>query len=432
MTQGGGRRLRDGRVVAVSKNGGIRKICGCACRVWSKCPHPWHINFHWRGADFRFSLDRYEGRHIEHKTTAQHAAERIRNEIKEGTFGKPQVPNAVGLDASVEPALTISQFAEEWKRGRGFQLANARDNAYRLGTICRFMLPGTTPPRTFGDTPVRLIAVTVIEAFRDARKAAKLSSVAVNHDLRLLRKMFNWGIRMGHVERTPFKIGTEPAISLEREIPRNRRFEADDDEERLLAAANELLRAVITAILDTACRPGEILSLQWADVSVTRREITIRAAEEKTRRERIVPISQRLMGLLEMRKLDPSGQAWGPDSYVFGNAVGERTKSVQTAWENACQTAGIRGLQLRDLRHEAASRFDEAGMPIIYVSTMLGHTNLSTTSRYLNIRRRGLHLAMQRFDEFRRLASSLQDRPAPQTDPASEPDRPTSQNHLIT
>lgn len=38
-----------------------------------------------------------------------------------------------------------------------------------------------------------LNAVTTddIEAFRDARKAEGLSPVTVNHDLKLLRKMFN-------------------------------------------------------------------------------------------------------------------------------------------------------------------------------------------------------------------------------------------------
>jgi integrase len=430
MTGQGGRRLRDGRVVAVHKNAGLRKICRCPRRVWAKCRHGWHFNWRWGGVDYRFSLDRQEGRHIDGKAEAEDVADRIRREVKDGSFGKSPAPASAAREP--EPTLTFSEFAETWKKGRGFQLANARDNAYRLGTICRFMLPGTTPPTTLGDTPVQAISVMDIEAFREARKAAKLSSVAINHDLRLLRKMFNWGIRKGLVERTPFKIGTEPAISLEREIPRNRRFEGDDDEERLLAAANGHLRAVITAILDTACRPGEILSLQWADVSLARREITIRAEKEKTRRERIVPISQRLMALLEMRKLDPSGQPWQPAAYVFGNAVGERVKSIRTAWVNASEKAELKGLQLRDLRHEAASRFEEAGMPIIYVSNMLGHSNLSTTSRYLNIRRRGLHLAMRQFDESRRVASSLQDQSAPQAEPASEPDQPASQNHLIS
>ena len=38
-------------------------------------------------------------------------------------------------------------------------------------------------------------------------------------------------------------------------------------------------------------------------------------------------------------------------------------------------------MQVRDLRHEAGSRFDEAGVPTNYVSKILGHTNLTTTSR---------------------------------------------------
>jgi integrase len=63
--------------------------------------------------------------------------------------------------------------------------------------------------------------------------------------------------------------------------------------------------------------------------------------------------------------------------------------------QSAAAKAGLKDFQLRDLRHEAGSRFDEAGMPIVHVSTMLGHSNLSTTSRYLNINRRGLHLAMR-------------------------------------
>jgi hypothetical protein len=40
-------------------------------------------------------------------------------------------------------------------------------------------------------------------------------------------------------------------------------------------------------------------------------------------------------------------------------------------------------------------------VPISYVSKMLGHTNLSTTSRYLNIHRRGLHSAMAKLEAHR-------------------------------
>jgi hypothetical protein len=49
-------------------------------------------------------------------------------------------------------------------------------------------------------------------------------------------------------------------------------------------------------------------------------------------------------------------------------------------------------------RHEAGSRFNEAGVLTNYASKLLGLTNLTTTSRYLNIHRRGLHLAMRKLE----------------------------------
>ena len=376
------------------RNHGLRKRCGCPRAKWPKCSHGWHFNFRCKGVNHRLSLDRECGRHIGSKTEATAEAERLRLAIREGRHGDPDRP------ASLDE-LTFTQFATVWEERRGRELANAYDNKHRLQKMCSFQLPGASPPTTFGQKPLTSITTDDVEAYRDHRKSQRLSTVTVNHDLRLLRKMFNWGIRKGYLERTPFKIGTEPAIRLEREIPRHRRFEGDDDEQRLLAAANPYLRAVIIAMLDTACRPGEIFNLQVRDVSMTRRELTIRAVTEKTRRERILPISKRLLAVLELRLLDPAGHPLPQDAYVFGNVLGEQAKSVRTAWNNTCEAIGLEGFQLRDLRHEAGSRFDEAGIPINYVSRMLGHTNLTTTSRYLNINRRELHRVMQRYEESR-------------------------------
>ena len=94
---------------------------------------------------------------------------------------------------------------------------------------------------------------------------------------------------------------------------------------------------------------------------------------------------------------------------MFGDPLGRRVKSVATAWNNTCAKIGLEGFQLRDLRHEAASRFDEAGMPINYVSKFLGHTDLTTTTRYLNVQRREMRRVMDRYEET--FASRLQERP---------------------
>ena len=70
------------------------------------------------------------------------------------------------------------------------------------------------------------------------------------------------------------------------EWPREERLTSEDAERKLFAAANPHLRGVLTAMFETCCRPGEILSLQWQDVDMAVREITIRAEKAKTRRAR--------------------------------------------------------------------------------------------------------------------------------------------------
>jgi len=87
---------------------------------------------------------------------------------------------------------------------------------------------------------------------------------------------------------------------LEQEISRDWRFEKEADEQKLLDAANPHLRAVLIALLDTAARLGAVLSLQWKDSNLDRRELVIRAEKSKTRTGRIVPISGRLLARLEI------------------------------------------------------------------------------------------------------------------------------------
>ena len=332
---------------------------------------------------------------IESKSEAKEEFDRIRTAIRESRYQSASSPQTTLDD------LSFAQFSKVWEERRGRELANAYDNKHRLKKVCAFRFPGETASMTFGQKPLASITTDDIEAYRDHRKAQELSPVTVNHDLRLLRKMFNWGIRKGYLEATPFKRGTVTVIQLERETARSRRFQVEDDENKLLEASSEHLHGVLVALLDTACRPGEILSLQWRDVNMERRELTVQAAKSKTRTGRIIPISSRPMSVLEMRRLDPAGQPHGSKAYVFGDAIGRRTKSARSAWNRAREAASLGDLQLRDLRHEAGSRFAEAGMPINYVSGMLGHSNLTTTSRYLNINRRELHRAMQRFEASR-------------------------------
>ena len=111
-------------------------------------------------------------------------------------------------------------------------------------------------------------------------------------------------------------------------------------------AAGVHLRAVIEGALETGMRRGEILSLQWKQVEglkvdgstltwAARAELVLPWTKTKTRRDRRIPISSRLKGILEMRRLDPAGQPMPADRYVFRNEIGQRVQSVKRAWARA-------------------------------------------------------------------------------------------------
>src|SRR5690606_19214813 len=81
------------RLMPKITNDGLRKRCGCAKRTWAKCSHPWHVNFHHDGREYRFSLDVVAKQRCQRPPTtkgqAQTWRDRLRSEIREKTFTTP-------------------------------------------------------------------------------------------------------------------------------------------------------------------------------------------------------------------------------------------------------------------------------------------------------------------------------------------------------
>ena len=88
-----------------------------------------------------------------------------------------------------------------------------------------------------------------------------------------------------------------------------------------------------------------------------------------------------------LRTLKLRSHCTGPEDHVFGKPDGTRRKNVRTAWEAACEGAGIRGLHFHGLRATAATRIQEHGGSIVDAALHLGHSTSSmgrfaVTARY--------------------------------------------------
>jgi len=377
------------------RNDGLRKICGCQRRQWAKCRHAWHFSFKWQGQHHRFSLDRHLGQHLG-KTKAEVAAEGLRAQIRAGAFGKPQPP------AREPSGLTLEAFAERFLER--FQPRKARDRGrWEYEARIRFTTVNShvfDDGQRFGAKPLTSITEDDLEAFLLALKARGRAASTRNHYVQHFRDIFRWAVKKGYLERSP--LSAESDVRQEKQAKRERRL-TRDEEKKLLEAGERSPRVyrLIVAALETACRQGELLKLQWQDVNLERRELVVRAKNAKNAKRRTLPISGRLAAVLEMGQTDPAGQQFGPEAYVFGDEVGHQIRSPQTAWRNALDRAGISDLRFHDLRHEAGSRLVETGWPVHHVQEMLGHADLKQTSTYLNITLGGLKESMRALDEAR-------------------------------
>jgi integrase len=430
------------------RNDGLRKLCGCARRVWAKCPHPWHFNFKWAGEYYRFSLERTItrvakdatgkwrrdrtslGDPICTKTDAELARDNLRTEIRAGRLQQQPEPARPQRET-----LTFAQLLDAYRTQylKVHRPDTMKDIDYQIAVMVGTVLDRADgSPQFFGAWLVLDITTDAIESFRRARLTA--APVGANRDLSLLRSLFSWATSSKRklAADNPFRDGSRAAVKLRQETARRRRLQPGEAA-RLFAVCRSDLRALVEAAIETGCRTGELLSLQWQQVRFTpKAELFLPAQKTKTKRDRTVPISTRLKAILEMRRNDPAGKAHPPDAYVFGNEIGERKKSFKRAWERAVlkthghrpryvvnvvqagaetrrihtavltpeSRAALRAIDLHfhDLRREAGSRWLDAGVPLHRIQQWLGHANISQTSTYLCAETADDDGAMRRFE----------------------------------
>jgi len=391
---------------------GLSKRCGCNRSRWPKCPHPWHVHVKFRGRDYKRSLNRWLELATD-KIFTRHEAkahlDQFRVLVREGkvTMGEPQQTTT-----ERDPRLTFGAFCgvyilDHVERPE-HSVKGQRLMKWHIKTLRETLVPAGRSEMALESIPLVEVNRVHVEAVRRSaltRPAAKDGRVGANRLLARLRAMLNWAVAADYLKETPFKRnGTVTLIKLDRAAESNRiRRLHLGEEQRLVDAADDHLKAIIIAALHTGCRKDELLNMQWSQVSFERNVVNIPASKAKSKRSRNIPMTSKLRAILEMRRTDPAGREFGPNAYVFGNAVGEKVRSIRKQWDAARLiahgytphwkrgrlTAESRehlrtiGLHFHDLRRECGSRLFEAGVNLAAVRDWLGHHDVSTTDRYL-------------------------------------------------
>jgi len=226
----------------------------------------------------------------------------------------------------------------------------------------------------FKDTELSKIAPSTIQRFMAWRQKEGNSKSTVNRYLALLKKMLNLAIEEGYLEQNPV---TKIKFYSEKDNLKERIL-SEEEEKRLIEASTPHLKSIITIALHTGMRLGEILNLEWDQIDF--KELSILVEKTKSGRSRTIPINPLLLKeLLKLRREN------GQSPYVFPNPdTGKPITTVKTSFTGACKRAGIEGLRFHDLRHTFGSRLVQRGADIETVRSLLGHSSITITQRYVH------------------------------------------------
>ncbi len=138
-------------------------------------------------------------------------------------------------------------------------------------------------------------------------------------------------------------------------------------------------RAVLWVLFSIGIRVSELVSLNWGDVEWDRRLIFIRAG--KGNKSRKVPVPSSVITLLrEYRKV----QYKSDPHAVFTTKRGRMTDAmVRKIVKEAGIRVGIPWLHPHAARHWRAKNLLQQGVNLNVVQKILGHSNIKTTSLYL-------------------------------------------------
>lgn len=252
-------------------------------------------------------------------------------------------------------------------------LDDLRLRNYARRTIDTYVSQVAAFARHFGRSP-ELLGREDVRAYQLHLLARGVSWSNFNQAVCALR--FLYRTTLGRPEQVPFipfgkKPKTIPSVLSQEEVV------------RLLAATPPGRdRMLLQIAYGCGLRLDELLHLRVSDIDSAR--MVLHVHHGKGAKDRLVPLSLRLLQELRAYWLQQRPRTW-----LFPGQKGDGTMTagnVQRRLARVLKGVGLsKPCSMHTLRHSYATHLLEAGVDVLTLKVLLGHTSLQTTARYLHI-----------------------------------------------
>ena len=257
--------------------------------------------------------------------------------------------------------LPFREVADLWKENKRSMVKHSTFCAYML-ILKTHLLP------KFGD--VTTITESEAQRFALDKLNTGLSRKSVHDIIAVLKAVAKYGAKHEIFDLPSWDIDY-PTETTARKLP----VLSLSDHRKLLGelSANPTTQNIgIMIALCCGLRIGEVCALQWQNVDMQRRIITV---SETVGRMSEIPLSPLLLNALRAVKCQQSG-----GDYVVGDgAKAKEPRTYRETFSRLIKRLKITTIVFHGLRHTFATRCIESGCDYKTVSVILGHSNVATT-----------------------------------------------------
>ena len=335
--------------------------------------------------DYRIGGKRMRPNVGSNKKDAELIRAKVEREILLGTYQLAASQKVTNLSSLVQEFLDAKK-----NRIRATSLHRYRNYLEPLVKYFDKVFPLATPD-------VRLIESKYLRKFVDdaiagqGETSSAWSKRTANDAINIIRSLFKFAVESEYLAKNP----AAKLESLRIASSGKADFYSPEELQLIWTAVNPHYLDSLKFISLTGLRKSELINLRWDNVDLTngKEQITIESYDDwetKTGNSRTIPLNAEAASILKRWKgkhpiyvfISPEGQKIHPDR-------------IYQALKKCLTELGLEG-DVHKLRHTFGSNLAMAGVDMVTIKELLGHTDLKTTQIYAHVSPRHVREAVNK------------------------------------